>query len=110
MADQQRGQPLDPFRDGPWAPAPGERAFDEAPHACPDCGSEYARPVSYIFSLSVARSFLVPWMWNLYQCEECGEKFSVPGPRLRRFLIVCVPLAIFVVPILVAILIGAITQ
>ena len=110
MVDREHGQLLDPFGDGPWTPPPGERPVNAVPQECPHCGSEYARPVTCVFSLSLLNSFLRPWLLNLHQCQECGEKFSLPGPRLRRFLIVLVPLGLLIVPILVAILVDALSQ
>lgn len=107
MVDQKSEGILDPFRDGPWVPPPGQEPADTASWQCPNCGSEYARPVVYVFTFNLLRSFFLPWLMNLYKCQECGERFSLPGPRLRRFMVLIVPLLVIVVVVLLAALMSA---
>jgi len=80
--ERQERARLDPFRDGPWALEPGEQ-FGVPQADCPACGGKSTRPI--MFSLWFG---LMPWLLNFWRCDGCGKRFSAPGPRLKRCLIV----------------------
>ncbi|NQU23161.1 MAG: hypothetical protein HQ567_17930 [Candidatus Nealsonbacteria bacterium] len=97
---RQESPRLDPFRDGPWARKPGESVW--LPDAdCPACGSDTTRPVGLVFSLHPLRGACHAWLLNLWKCDHCGKRFSVPGPRLLRFLAVSIPILLLLLVVLV---------